>query len=440
MLSALYLGLRRDTIRAMPEVRPNWNSVPVAGLYEAELREPSRYLRIPGRWLYDSLFISSLNRIPVRDLLNWICDGSVLTMPPAYADLPGWSLRDIIERVLVNGDTCVQDSADEGPVFLEGLISVQKDKVVQRLTACTMDDAGRPTDYYDVGTSICAVRVFASETPATFSVKDYLSYGTQQQVELQTEDYERLNIEPMPPSIPAASLHIFPWGKGILEPAGFTIQRIERIFLRQDQYTDPVNNAVYTRGVDSYESRGELDRGTKAKTRRFDLPLGSDVFRLADGTLSAALMAECDKIIPLLYAATGVVHLSETANLSGKSRQIAMFPMESQADVVRADADKFFAEFGGECEWAQMVTMDIGEIEETYDFYVKLKGDGLMGQDEFVTMSRKLAGLKPELPPDVEKEPQPEAVPTETPLEEQQEQAEYMAGGNGESMPPPPTS
>lgn len=394
----------------MPEVMDGWAKSPASGLYARELREPDRYIRMPGRHLYEALFISSLNRIPVAELLDYTLADSVLTWSAAP---PGgmnqgrpldWSLRDLLERRLVDGSLVVQDSSDEGLVFLEGLLHVQRDKVLQRLTPCPTDEFNRPIDFYEVKSEGVAVREFEVESLTAWRVKDYFyraQGGRYEEVPLTAADYDRLDLTPLPPTIPLASLQVFPWDRGILEPAAFTIQRIERIFLRLDQYSDPANNATYTTGVDSYESRAALDQGTKAKTRRFDLPRDAQVFRLSDGTLATAMLSELSELLPLLYAATGVVKVSETAALSGRAREIAMYRMTAAAQRYRADVEQLVSVFGGVVEWARLSTVDAGDMAESLGLYIDLYRNGVIGAAEFRDLCRSMAGLPPTLPPDL---------------------------------------
>lgn len=404
----------------MPEVYDGWSQSQSSGLYSRELREPDRYVRMPGRHLYESLYISSLNRIPVAELSDYMSEDSELTwgrLPGGLVNLGApldWTLWELIERRLVDGAMVVQDTADEGLVFLDGLLHVEQDEVCQRLTPCKTDEFGRPVDFYDYKSDGTAVRKFEVLSPTEWKIEDvtYRSKaGKYEEVPLEPKDYERLMIDPMPPTIPLDSLQVFPWGVGILEPAGFTIQRIERIFLRLDQYSDPANNATYTTGVDSYESRAALDQGTKAKTRRFDLPRDAQVFRLSDATLASAMLAELKELLPLLYAATGVVKVSETAALSGRAREIAMFRMTAGAKRYRADLDRFAAAFGGVINWTPLATTDAADMANMLGFYIDLFRNGIMGAEEFRMAGRRLVGLPEMLPPDLN--PALEVTPTE---------------------------
>ena len=333
------------------------------------LGQDEEYKEVTGREIFEELSITGLNRSPIETLTSLISADSELNQAPAVTDWPEIPLAVICEYVLVDGSFAVRytgdKKADEPYVFLKDCVEIHKTKIVQQLR----NERGLLSEI---------VRVY-EKGEKNWTVKDIRNYEKPDAQIQKTEKY------------PVALLIAYPYGQGLLYWNQKTYRRLEEIEQSIRQQTGPASLSMIITGFAGSvtQARSTFGKGPKI----VGIPGNVTVHRVASNTTADQLMSNSEGLLTKYYKNMHLVEVSETSTMSGRSRKIAMMPMLSYVESIRAVLDEVYELLGYEVSWGGIDVLETAELISQLDFLKRGRDEGHLDDQEYRRKVRALYGL-----------------------------------------------
>lgn len=325
---------------------------------------------LTGRTLFEMYMITGLNRVPVISHSSYILGGVSV---PENAELP-FPLDQVTEGLIVDGSIVIERFQDKNgkqtapQEFLKGIIEASESKVVQLLK--------NKTDSSEI-----VHRIFTKNPQGNWNVVDVTNFGKTSQKAIPATAQEKN----------ADSLFVFPNGVGIIQPAQYTLRRLEEIESRVRKVT---NNAVqliikgYT--GNRQQTRNELEQ----ESDKLLVPKGVEILTVGSTNLVDQFHADYRILLPNLMMQYSMLIMEDSASESGVARRMRMQPMLFYIKTQQDNLKKIYANnpFAKpiEVKFDRVVTIPPEEAQKQYDLLVAMKNDGVITQEDFQTRASKL--------------------------------------------------
>ena len=338
------------------------------GIPQPVLSPDQQYTEVSGRKIFEELSITGLNRAPIETLTAFITADSEMNQKGATV-WPEVPLADVCQQILVDGSFAMRytgdEKADKPYLFLRDCLEIHRYKIVQRLR----DEADHLTDIH---------RVY-EKGEKSWTVRDVKGYGSQYPQTINTETY------------PLEAVLAYPYGKGLLYYNQKTFRRLEEIQESIRANTGPAALSLIVTGYTGDWKRAHDTFTTGARV--IGIPGNADVHRVASNNTTSDLLANDAQLLPTYLENMHLVKVSETAQISGKSRIIAMKPMLNYVQTIRTVLDEVYAMLGYEITWGGLDVTDTAEKVAELDFLKRGYDERILSEQEYRQKSRALYGL-----------------------------------------------
>ena len=323
---------------------------------------------LTGREMWDIESISTLNKLPVTLLSNFILagvdfdeklpidikmlstdlliDGSIALIQKNHADVENSELVDVGEDFFrFNNINIINEN-----LFLE---QIPKKKSIIR--------------EYSLGASIWLIR-------------DFKNYGKKNQMQVNEST-----------TLPAESILVIVNGEGILQPYNQTYQRLEEIETTLRNQTTRAMLSTIVGGASG--NRAGVKKAVRAGHQLLLFPNSKiTVARVGDSSATDQLLSMQDSLMKRYFKAMNIIDVEASATLSGISRRLAMIPTINSVQFNRKLILRIYKQLGytGVITFAPISLMDAKEKILELEFLHSIKAAIDMKQSEFIKRATAL--------------------------------------------------
>ncbi len=352
----------------------------------------SAYKVKTGREIYEEISLTGINRAVIDSLGAFVVGESHVETSGAslWPEIPP---EDLVNAFLVDGSFAMRvvaeeemqknEKLDEPYQFLEDCIEIHRRLVTQALRDKESDQPNGLTRVWQ-------------QTNKDWVVRDVENYGEKNERIISTTRY------------PLDAFYPYPNGLGILYWNQYTYRRIEEI---EDSIRKQTGKAALSLILTGYlgditQARTAFESGGEV----IHLPGNPTVTRVASTDTVNQLISSGDKLMRLFLKNTHQIEISETSDMSGVSRRLAMTPMLHFIKLVQTQLGKIYEDIGYTASFLGLNVTTPEERIAELDFFKRGFDEGHIYEDEYRNMARALYGLTGPPPPLKEPEPEPEPV------------------------------
>ena len=349
----------------MPQERTLADSILTPAYKEREFKI------VPGREIYNEMSLTAINRSVIESLTAFITGEASLdkkggTMWPEIPpdDMCNYFLVDgsFALRFISDAEMAKNEKLDHQYEFLKDLVEVHRRLVVQK----GRDKEGKLTD---------EMRVWQM-TAKDWVVRDIKNYGQEGEQVMATNRY------PLDAFLP------YPNHQGILFWNQYTYRRIEEIEQSIRTQTGKASLSIILTGYmgdikqarDAFANPGEV----------IHLPGNPTVTKVTSTGTVDQLTSNGDKFMRLFLKNTHQIEISETANISGVARRLAMTPMLHYIKLVQRQITEVYEKLGYEIGLHGLRITTPEERAAELDFLDRGLREKHLDPDQYETMARSL--------------------------------------------------
>ena len=214
------------------------------------------------------------------------------------------------------------------------------------------------------------------KTEKDWLVRDVENYGMTGEIVKDTNRY------------PLDAFHPYPAGKGLLYWNQYTYRRIEEIEQSIRQQTGKAGLSIILTGY-----MGDIDQARKAFATGSEIvhvPGNPTITRVGSTGTTDQLMSNGDQMMRLFLKNTHQIEISETANISGVARRLAMTPMLHYIKLKQKQIKAIYEVLGYDLSLHGINIMTPAERAAELDFLNRGLAEGHLEQPEYKNMASAL--------------------------------------------------